>query len=177
MIARTRKLAGIAATVAVVALAGLMLIPAFFGFQRYVIMTGSMTGTYNPGSIVYDKVVPVSDLKVGDAITYSPPAGASSAKVVTHRIFSIGHDSKGNRIFRTKGDANQSPDPWKFQLSGTTQARVAFSVPYAGRIVMALSSRHTRMILIGGPALVIALLALAGVVRDGRRASLSRQPA
>ena len=33
-----------------------------------------MTGTYDPRSIVFDKPVPVSDLNVGYAMTYSPPA-------------------------------------------------------------------------------------------------------
>ena len=152
-----------------VALAGLMLIPALFGYQRYVITTGSMTGTYDAGSIVYDKVIPVSELKVGDAITYAPPEGEAPTALVTHRIVSIKHDSKGRPVFRTKGDANQTPDPWRFQLTGDNQARVAFSVPYAGRFVMALADRTTRMAVIGGPALLIALLALAGVVRDSRR--------
>ncbi len=34
-----------------------------------------MTGTYDRGSIVYDRPVPVSSLKVGDPITYDPPSG------------------------------------------------------------------------------------------------------
>ena len=47
-----------------------------FGIQRYVIVSGSMTGTYDRGSVVFDQVVPVASLKVGDVITYRPPAGA-----------------------------------------------------------------------------------------------------
>ena len=33
-----------------------------------------MTGTYDRGSLVFDEVVPVASLKVGDVITYRPPA-------------------------------------------------------------------------------------------------------
>ena len=44
-------------------LAAIMLVPAALGFHRYVILTGSMTGTYDPGSIVYDRPVPTSTLK------------------------------------------------------------------------------------------------------------------
>jgi signal peptidase len=72
--------AGAAATVLCLLLAATLLIPATLGFQRYVIVSGSMTGTYDRGSIVYDKEVPVSDLKVGDPITYAPPPGASPEK-------------------------------------------------------------------------------------------------
>jgi hypothetical protein len=60
------------AFVAIAGAAGLMLVPAALGFHRYIILTGSMTGTYDRGSIVYDLPVPVSQLKVGDPITYDP---------------------------------------------------------------------------------------------------------
>ena len=42
---------------ACLALAGLMLLPGLLGYQRYVITSGSMTGTYDRGSVVFDKVV------------------------------------------------------------------------------------------------------------------------
>src|SRR6188508_1600172 len=59
---RALRWAGAFATVACLILAAILLIPAALGFQRYVIVSGSMTGTYDRGSIVYDKEMPVSDL-------------------------------------------------------------------------------------------------------------------
>jgi signal peptidase I len=44
-----------------------------------------MSGTYDRGSLVLDEVVPVADLKVGDVITYHPPAGGRMG-LITHRI-------------------------------------------------------------------------------------------
>src|SRR3954463_6172884 len=88
----------------------LMVLPSILGYHRYVILTGSMTGTYDRGSIVFDKAIPVADLKVGDPITYNPPPGASPQKRVTHRVFAIGRDKQGNEVIRTKGDANKKPD-------------------------------------------------------------------
>ena len=72
---RLRGLGGGLLTAAAVALAAAVLLPALLGFQRYVITSGSMTGTYDRGSLVYDRVVPTSSLKVGDVITYDPPRG------------------------------------------------------------------------------------------------------
>src|SRR5215475_949591 len=115
--------AGAALTLLCLALAATLLIPAALGYQRYVIVSGSMTGTYDRGSIVFDREVPVSDLKVGDVITYEPPAGASSEKLVTHRIFRISENGKGERVFRSKGDANESADPWTFTLDKPGQAK------------------------------------------------------
>ena len=48
----------LAGTALIFALA--VLVPALLGYQRYVITSGSMTGTYDRGSLVFDKVVPTS---------------------------------------------------------------------------------------------------------------------
>ena len=45
------------------------LVPSLMGLQRYVIMGGSMEGTYDLGSVVFSEVVPTSELAVGDVIT------------------------------------------------------------------------------------------------------------
>jgi signal peptidase len=156
-------------------LAGLMLLPGLLGYQRYVITSGSMTGTYDRGSVVFDEVVPVSDLRVGDAITYTPPAGSGPSGRITHRIVWIGSDQFGRQTLRTKGDANEAADPWTFTLDGATQARVAFHVPYVGYVLSALAIRQVRMAVIGLPALLIALCVLVGFLRDVRKAATAAE--
>jgi signal peptidase len=144
-------------------LAALMLIPALLGLQRYVITGDSMTGSYDRGSIVFEREVPSSDLTVGDVITYRPPRGEGPDGLVTHRIVAI---RDGGRVFRTEGDANPRPDPWRFELHAPTQARVAFSVPYAGFALAALGIRDVRMLVIGLPALLVALAAITRLWRE-----------
>jgi signal peptidase len=156
-------------------LAGLMLLPAALGFQRYVITGKSMTGAIDRGSLVYDRPVATSQLKVGDVITYTPPAGAGTQGRVTHRIEWIGH-SHGRAVFQTKGDANRVRDPWKFTLPHATQARVSFHLPYLGYVFSALSIRWVRMLVIGLPALLIAMAVLAGLWREAG-AARRREPA
>jgi signal peptidase len=146
--------------------AGIMVVPAILGYHRYVILTGSMTGTYDQGSIVFDKPIPTSSLKVGDPITYSPPPGFTSQKRVTHRIWWIGRGPNGVRVFRTKGDHNEAPDVWKFELNQPTQDRVVFHIPYVGYLFMLLSIKIFRMILIGVPALLIGVFILRGLWRE-----------
>jgi signal peptidase I len=156
-------------------LAGLMLLPGLLGYQRYVITSGSMTGTYDRGSIVFDDVVPVSDLRVGDAITYTPPPGFGPSGRITHRIVWIGSDQFNRQALRTQGDANESADPWTFTLDGQTQARVAFHVPYVGYVLSALAIRQARMLLIGLPALLIAVAIVLGFRRDVRKAAVAME--
>ncbi len=168
------------AVIAVAGIAALTVAPIVAGYERYVITSGSMTGTYDTGSIVYAQNVATADLRAGDVITYAPPAGASPTALVTHRIASITRGPRGQRVFRTKGDANPAADPWRFELSGASQARARFAVPYAGYVFIALANRNLRMLIIGGPALLVALAVLLGMIREARseaRAGRARRAA
>ncbi|HTE63026.1 MAG TPA: signal peptidase I [Solirubrobacteraceae bacterium] len=149
------------AAVAVAALAALLVLaPALAGWERYALVSGSMSGTYDKGTLVLDEVVPVGDLEVGDVITYRPPPDAGPDHLVTHRIVSIDHDGAG-RVFRTKGDANAVVDPWTFRLDRATQARVRLGIPYAGHVLSVLGRRDVRLAVVALPALLIALFSLA----------------
>jgi signal peptidase len=156
------RLASACAIGAALALGLCVLVPALLGFQRYVITSGSMSGTYDRGSLVFDRVVPTSSLKAGDVITFRPPGQTG---LVTHRILSV-RSVRGQRVLRTKGDANRQPDLWgPFALHDAKQARVAFHIPYVGYALGALSERRVRMVVIGLPALLVALATLAGLWR------------
>jgi signal peptidase I len=155
-------------------LAATMLLPAALGYQRYVITGGSMQGTYDRGSIVFDKPVPVSDLHVGDVITYSPPADTGVHGLITHRIVSVSDHGKDGVSYRTKGDANPQADPWHFQLDQPTQAKVAFAIPYLGYGIAALSVLPIRMLIIGVPALLIAFALIARLWRQAGEEAYAR---
>lgn len=144
------------------------IVPTAFGLERYVINGSSMSGSIDLGSVVFAEVVPVSQLEVGDVITYQPPRESGIDHLVTHRIVAIHDDG----TFVTKGDANPEVDPWRFRLDRPDQARVTFDVPYVGWVFLTLQDRSLRMLLIGLPALVIALVSLAQLV-----GALRRQPA
>ena len=174
---RLRRAGGGVLTASALVLAAVVLVPALLGLHRYVITSGSMTGTYDRGSLLYDRVVPTSSLRVGDVITYTPPSGAGPTGLVTHRIASIGTGPDGRHVFRTKGDANAAADPWTFTLPDRTQARAAFHLPYVGFGLAALGDRRVRMVIVGVPALLVAVSVLAGLwrqagetVAQGRRA-------
>jgi signal peptidase I len=110
------RIASAAAIALAVPAALLVLLPAVFGWQRYAIVSGSMAGSYGKGSLVLDDVVAVGALKVGEVITYRPPAGDH---LLTHRIVWIGRDARG-RVFRTKA----TPTPWPTRgRSGSTGPR------------------------------------------------------
>ncbi len=144
-------------------IAAAILLPSLFGYERYVITGNSMAGAMDRGSVVFAKEVPVSELRLGDAITYRPPPGAGPKGNVTHRIHAISRERSGATTLRTKGDANQTPDPWTFRLDRPTQPRAEFDVPHVGHALTALQDRTLRMLVIGLPALLLALSMLAGL--------------
>lgn len=166
------RLATTLAAIATFALAAVVLLPGLLGFERYVITGGSMSGTFERGSIVMAEVVPVADLAVGDIITYMPPSDSGINELVTHRIESITGSGTGP-VFRTRGDANSASDSWTFQLSAPTQARVEVAVPQVGWAFIALADKDLRMLIIGVPA---ALIALMSVVEATRVLSEPRKP-
>lgn len=141
----------------------LIVIPVLFGYERYVITGGSMEPTIHKGSVAFDKVVPVVDLRVGDVITFVPP---ESSAPVTHRIIAATPDEHGRPVFETQGDANEYADPWEVSLPGQTQARYSFQIPYLGYLLAALTLRPVRLLVLAVPALVIGLSLLASVWRD-----------
>lgn len=163
---RAASIVRLVALLAVLAAAAFVLLPPLFGLQRYVVAGSSMSGTIPKGSVVFEREVPVARLRAGDVITYRPPAHRSSDAYVTHRIVRISRNPRGERVFRTRGDANVAADPWRFTLPDATQQVVAFHVPLAGYALAALSLRPVRMLLIGLPALLVAFAVLAALWRE-----------
>ncbi len=155
------------ALAAVVLVSLALLLPGLVGMQRYVITSGSMTGTYDVGTLVFDRAVPAEQLRAGDVITYLPPASSGVDHLVTHRLVSI-RTHAGRTTYRTRGDANPARDPWKFELSTDQQPRVVFAVPYLGKLFIALADPANRRLLIGIPAALIGLIALRDLICAAR---------
>ncbi len=155
--------------VAVTLLCAAYLVPSLAGYERYVITGGSMSGTFEKGSIAFERPVPVGDLAVGDVITYQPPPDSGVSNLVTHRIVERRAGEDGATVFRTQGDANADPDPWTFSLVEGSQPVVAFTVPTLGYVFVALADRDVRMLVIGVPAALVALASLGQLVTGLRR--------
>jgi signal peptidase len=156
------------AAAAVLLVAAPTVVGHVLGYERYVITGGSMGGSIERGSLVFERPVPVQRLRVGDVITYQPPADSGLTSLVTHRIHTL-ERTRAGAVLRTKGDANADPDPWRFTLQAPTQPRVELAVPQVGKVFIFLSDRSNRLLVIGGPAAVIALISLRELILALRR--------
>ena len=156
-----RRIARVVSTLVVAAgllFGALLILPAALGWQRYVIMSGSMTGTYDRGSLVLDEVVPVAELRKGDVITYRPPAGSGPAGLVTHRIAEITTDKRRPPHLPHQGRRQRGGRPLDLPCSPRASRRAcAWACPTSGFALAALGKRDLRLLIVGLPAGLIAL--------------------
>ena len=133
--------------------------PRVLGYQTSTMLTGSMAPLINPGDVVVTVPTPITDVKVGDIITYHIPV--EDQRVETHRITEITTTADGGVAVQTKGDANNGLDPWTATLQGKTVDKQVATIPYVGNAIRALREPLVLNILMyGAPGiLVIGMLA------------------
>ncbi|WP_051551414.1 signal peptidase I [Nocardioides sp. URHA0020] len=130
-----------------------VLLPIGLGLQRYVVSSDSMAGSIDRGSIVFERVVPVSDLRVGDVVTFRAPGDSEQDAMVTHRIIAIEPDG-----IRTKGDAVAAPDPWVLRTEGPTMSRVELTVPWVGWAYLGLRHHQAWLLTVASAVVLVVLL-------------------
>ena len=135
------------------------------GLQPMAMSTGSMTRTIPVGSLVVDRTVAPSSLRVGDVISFRKPLGAPG--IATHRIIAI-QRSNGHVVYRTKGDSNPVADPWAITYGRHLQAhRMVFHAPYLGYLLLYARSRLGIVLLIGYVCFSLAAIVLKVIAASG----------
>ena len=170
---KVRKTAGTVASsvlLATVVLGGIMLIavPMLTHSKPLTVLTGSMKGTYDPGSIVVVRPIKPADLEVGDTVTYQ--IRSDEPDVITHRVVGLSFGPDGKRRFITRGDANGANDPAPVK-EGQVRGTVWYHVPLVGYASTALAPTHRNLgikLLSGGLVTYGAWLFVGGL-RDRRR--------
>jgi signal peptidase I len=121
------------------------------GRQTIVIGGGSMEPAIGLGSAIVINRVAAESLRVGDVVTLQ--AGPDKA-LFTHRIIGV-VDRADGRWIRTKGDANESPDPTLVPASAVI-GRSEFNIPFVGYLIALLSVPTGVLFLIGLGATLLA---------------------
>jgi len=142
------------AMIAILLVVSVLPITRLFGgqagnFKVLTVLSGSMEPKIHTGSIV--AVKPATEYQVGDIITFGKISKTQTP--TTHRIFEI-KDNNGQKIYITKGDANNSPD-MKEVLGSEVVGKVIFSVPYLGYAVDFAKKPFGFMLIIVIPAAAI----------------------
>jgi signal peptidase len=129
-------------------------LPTYFGAESFTVYSGSMEPNIHVGALAVVRPAKVSAFHAGDVITYRLPTQPDV--VVTHRLIAIEQGEDGRIRFRTKGDANNVEDLVLVD-QGAVLGRVVYSVPYLGYLIEFSKSGRGRLLLVGLPALLLAL--------------------
>jgi len=118
-------------------------------YKFLVVQSGSMEPAIKRMGIVVVK--PAEEYQKGEVITMTDPVDPEIT--VTHRIFEI-EETEEEKLFVTKGDANDSPDSERVreeQILG----KVVFAIPYLGHPVSFAKTTEGLILLIIIPAVII----------------------
>lgn len=126
--------------------------PAVAGYQLYIVEGGSMSPTFELGSIVLVRPLDPTEVRVGDIITYRDPDPERLDTIVTHRVMQVLPTEPPS--FITRGDANDADDPLPLP-GGNLIGRVNYSVPYLGYLFSFVRTRTGILLLVLVPALLI----------------------
>ena len=107
-------------------------------------------------------ITPSDSYAVGDVITFGKDTKTQIP--TTHRIVAI--DGQGaQRMFSTKGDANEEADPTPTRLPDV-DGKVLFTVPYLGYILDFAKKPLGFVLLVGVPAVLIILDEIGKIIRE-----------
>lgn len=125
--------------------------PSVLGITPMVVQSGSMSGSaeghIEVGDLIFVGKADPAQLKEGDVIAFM-----QGSIVMTHRIVEIQTDESGQRVFITKGDANNAEDQdpvTEERLVGIYQSRI----PKVGNVVMFFQTPLGMLLCIGVPLL------------------------
>lgn len=104
------------------------------------------------GSMVVTKAVDTTTLKVGDIVAFTSPSNPKEA--ILHRIYSV--KSTAPIIFQTKGDNNNSPDPWDLPQVGVL-GKYYFAIPYLGYLGAFIKTKFGFALLIVIPSIIFII--------------------
>ena len=115
-----------------------------------------------PGDVEILRQTPTASLRVGQIVVYHPP---HEAFAVSHRVIAIRHHH-GTWI-TTKGDANNTNDPWgSVRLLGPSVWVVTAVVPHAGYLSVWVKSPFLHLLIVTVVVLLACLLAVERIWRS-----------
>ena len=144
----------------VAALAALLTVPRFLGYEIYNVVSGSMEPEISVGSAVYVLNTDPVELAPGEIIAFTDDSGT-----VTHRIV---ENYKIEQKIVTKGDANEIADFDPVPYSAVI-GRVKYVVPVIGNYLMVISSSVGKLYLVCLAVCGVMFDLLGSIIRESRK--------
>jgi signal peptidase len=170
MLKKIAKYLGLTTAVVLITLAVVTFLAPRFGWRVDVVLSGSMEPRIHTGSVVVSHPSDLGSVNAGDIITFRSP---QNGKFTTHRVISV--ENSPSLFFRTKGDANASPDPFIVGYQSVV-GKVCFNVAYLGYVTLFIKSRLGLILVLYLPALILILIEVKNIWRVLAEEKTARTP-
>ena len=156
--------------------------PSLFGYRMMVILTDSMTGTYDQGDVIIvdefssDQLsAPDGEIAKGDVVTFIAPEGFVDVegRNVTHRVVEAPYLDDGEWYVRTKGDASPAEDPVPVPVSALVGKVVGHSAALAGLHAFFVKP-YGFIALIVAPLLAVLIWQIAYAAKESGKAKAEK---
>ncbi|MBQ8401182.1 MAG: signal peptidase I [Clostridia bacterium] len=130
-------------------------VKTFLGHSVFFVKTSSMEDVYPKGSMIITRQVDVSELEVGDDITYM----TNETTTITHRIISIieNYENTGERGFKTQGVMNKNPDK-DIVSAANVVGKVIFGNMFLGTVMLFVSNNWPLLVFFAAVILIMILV-------------------
>lgn len=163
---------GIVLLLAIVAPFVVYAVPGVVGADAsFVVLSGSMEPSISAGDVVVAESMPPAAVAVDDVITFSR---TDEGATVTHRVIDI-DDTGDERVFYTKGDANEDPDQRPVPASALV-GTVVVTIPYIGYVIQFVGTTTGFALLVVLPFGALVVTEAVSLLRRRRRASADTEP-
>jgi len=139
----------------------LVVVPLPFGGRPVTVLSDSMEPALRRGDLIVAMSIRPAEARPGDVITFTDPS--RPGRLLTHRLVRTERHGPVQAMV-TQGDANAVPERWSVPFGGRI-GRVAYRVPFVGRLVLALPGGPARRVIFAAPLLLLALLELRATFR------------
>jgi signal peptidase len=129
--------------------------------QSYVVLSDSMSPEIQAGDVVIVDDTSAERIEEGDVITYE---SVQASQLVTHRVIDV-RESGDSLEFRTKGDANEEPDPQPIPAENVVGV-VAFHIPLIGHVISFGGSDLGIVVFVIVPSVLLAVSEIYDLYRD-----------
>lgn len=124
------------------------------------VLTGSMEPKIKVGSLIVTRPIEPEKVVIGDIILFRPVSVGEN--MITHRVIGIGQSS--SLYFETKGDANDTPDPFTVPAQNLV-GKITFIAPYWGFFTEFLKTPVGFLFAVVIPGVVITASYILAILR------------
>jgi signal peptidase len=157
---RVAGYSGLSLVIILIIIAILTFLAPYFGWRVDAVMSGSMEPEIKVGGLIITRPVQPEEVKVGDIITFYCPLNND---MISHRVTTVASGTLS--YFRTKGDANEDPDPFIVPFRNVA-GRVWFKIPYLGYVTQFIKTRLGLLLTLCIPGLIIIAIEIRDIWRE-----------